>query len=160
MAGALGALGCEGDDFSELPRGDGDDRESGLPDESDGTEGGVGFEGFEGNGVREGFLGLEIDTDPIALGGGGIGVGFPGNDGDADNLFADDAVVEEGEIAHSHGAEMVAGLEVADPGPGGLALGDELVPGVGGGFLFNDPVLAGGRHGGGDAGVGRRGRLK
>ena len=69
-----------------------------------------------------------IDTNPIALLCCGIRIRLLCDLRDADYSLADDAVVEEDQIALTHGAKMVARLKIAHTGPGGSSIPDEIVP--------------------------------
>lgn len=146
-SGWEGGVG-EFEDGVEFGRGERHDAEAGLAEEWDRGEEWVGFNLGEGDGFGEREEWCEVNAGPVTGGGGGVGVSFAGDGGDADDGFFGDAMVVEDEVAAVHGAEDVAGLEVADAGPGGGAVGDELLPGVGGGFLLDEEVGWDGVHAG------------
>lgn len=50
-------------------------------------------------------------------------------------------MVVEDTVAQLHRAKVVARLEIANSGPGGFAVRHELVPGIGGWLLLDQPVL-------------------
>jgi hypothetical protein len=50
-------------------------------------------------------------------------------------------VIVEHLIPEFHGAEVIARLEVAYAGPFRFSVADELLPGIGGRFLLNQPIL-------------------
>jgi hypothetical protein len=83
----------------------------------------------------------DFNRRPIPFCCGWILESFFGNPRDANNRFAIDAVIEEHLIPEFHGAEVIARLEIAYAGPFRFSVADELLPGIGGRFLLNQPIL-------------------
>jgi hypothetical protein len=50
-------------------------------------------------------------------------------------------VIEESPVASFHGPKVISCLVIADPIPVGALVLDEIFPGVGFGFLFDQPVI-------------------
>src|SRR3546814_8129263 len=88
---------------------------------------------------------LELDGGPLALGVRRIGNSRLADGGDADDLLADVRVIEEGLVAHLHGAQIARGAVVAHAVPGALAFLDQIVPTVGVRFRLHQPVSQIGR---------------
>lgn len=121
--------------------GQGHHAETGLFDQGDVFQQGIGFHLFEGDGVGERTEGAQLHADPLTFLGGGVWKGFFGNRGLADDFFADNTMIKQNPISCFHGRKIVAGLEVTDSCPRCGAIPDEVLPRVGGGFLFNEPMF-------------------
>ena len=76
---------------------------------------------------------------PISVHGVGLSIGGEGRL-DPDHLARSDAVIEESPVAAFHGPKVISCLVIADPIPICALVRDEIVPGVGLGFLFDQPV--------------------
>jgi hypothetical protein len=50
-------------------------------------------------------------------------------------------VIEKHLVARLHRTKVISSLEIADASPIRLAIRHKLVPGIGSGFLLNQPVL-------------------
>ena len=95
----------------------------------------------ERNGGRDRPFWGDFNGRPIALGRCWIPESFFGDRCNANNRFAIDAVIVEHLISDFHGAKIISRLEVAYASPVRFSVADELLPGVGGRFLLNEPIL-------------------
>ena len=115
--------------------------EAALPEEGDIGEGRLGFDLGERDGARERADGFEFDGNPTGLLGGGVGKRGARNLGETDDGFGGNALVEKHTVTGLHRVQMDTRLVVADAGPRGAAIADEVDPRVGFGFGFYEPVL-------------------
>jgi hypothetical protein len=99
------------------------------------------FDLVQGDRATKRFDWRKIDRAPIAFFCGGIGIGGANDFGNADDRFVCDAVIKENLIAHMHAAEIISRSEIAHAGPTGLALGNEIIPGIGRRFRFHEPIV-------------------
>ena len=95
----------------------------------------------ERNGGRDRPFWGDFNRGPIAFGCCWIPESFFGDSRDANNRFAIDAVIVEHLIPEFHGAEVISRLEIANARPFRISVADELLPGIGGRFLLNQPIL-------------------
>src|SRR6266446_9131307 len=91
--------------------------------------------------LLEGLHRHEIDAVPARFIGRRIRIRCARDFRDADDFLPDDRVVKKNEVALFHRPEIVPRLEIPDAGPRRAAVARELLPRVGGGFLFDHPVL-------------------
>ena len=104
----------------------------------------VRFKLIQSHGVRQGSHGFEADGSPIfSLGRSGIGEGGLDDLGKTHHRAFIDAVVIKHRIADLHLAEKVPGLVIADTVPDHFLFLQKTGEGVGGGFLFDEPVVHG-----------------
>ena len=117
------------------------DRKASLADQGNVFQRSLRFDLVQGNGVRQRFDRREIDRTPIAFFRGGIGISGADDFSNADDRLVGDAVIKKNFIAHMHAAEIVSRGKITDTGPTGLALGNKIIPGIGGRFRFHEPVV-------------------
>ena len=120
----------------------------------------MGFDRLERDRCFQRSDGYEIDAIPFSLLSRFVGVSFSSDLGEADDFLADNAVVEEHGVAFAHVAQILTRLEIAYAGPRGAAIQNELLPRVGGGLCFYQPVAGRFRHGAVLRGMRRRSRKK
>ena len=99
------------------------------------------FNLVQGDRAAQRFDWRKIDRGPIAFFGGGIGIRVTNNFSNADDRFVGNAVIKENFVAHLHAAEIISRGKITDTSPTGLALGNEIVPGIRGRFRFHEPIV-------------------
>src|SRR6266568_6277218 len=122
--------------FAELGGSESVDRKARLSDQGNVFQHSSRFDLVQGDRAAKRFDWRQIDRTPIAFFRSGIGIGGANDFSYTDNCFVGDAVIKENFIAHMHAAEIISRGEITDTGPTGLALGDEIIPGIGGRFRF------------------------
>jgi hypothetical protein len=86
------------------------------------------------------LLGFQVHDDQAVVVFVGIRVRAAGNFGDPDGGLLVAGVVDQGQVAFVHGSHVLECRGVGDAVPGGLLVLDQLVPGVGAGFCFQEPT--------------------
>ena len=115
--------------------------QAGLSKEGDIRKCRLGFDFLKCDWADQGAHRLQIHARPIALAGSGVRVGLTAHLGDANDGLPRDAVVIQRPITECHVTKIVAGLKVPHPSPCSHPIADKLIPRVGGGFLFNEPIF-------------------
>src|SRR5687767_7883935 len=87
----------------------------------------VGLDRVERDGLLELLPGLEVDDDDFFIVRLRVGVRRGGDFRDADDRALVAGVVDQGEVALAHGAQVLQGGRVGDAVPGGLAVAREVV---------------------------------
>src|SRR6266700_1235139 len=127
--------------FAELGGSESVDRKARLADQGNVFQRSSRFDLVQGDRAAKRFDWRQIDRTPIAFFSSGIGIGGANDFGNPDDRFVGDAVIKQNFITHAHAAEIISRGEIAHAGPTGLALGNEIIPGIGGRFRFHEPMV-------------------
>jgi hypothetical protein len=112
-----------------------------LPQQRDLREFGIRFDSFECYRGIDWPYRLDLDRRPISVWGRWVGECLPTDNGNPNYRFTVHTVIVKHLVTRPHCPKIVPGLKIPNPGPIRSAVSHKLIPGIGSGFLLNQPVL-------------------